>query len=103
MDLGLKGKSAVVTGASRGIGKAVALALAGEGVNLALVATTSERAEPTAAACRELGVRALAYGLDVSNFVACQEFARLVGEDLGKIDVIVNNAGITRDNLLMRM
>ena len=103
LDLELSGKNAVVTGASRGIGKAVALALAGQGVNLALVATAAERAEPVAAACRELGVEARAYGLDVAAHAACQAFAKSIADDLGKVDILVNNAGITRDNLLLRM
>lgn len=103
MDLGLSGKKAVVTGGSRGIGRAVALALAGEGADVAVAATTEERAAGTASACRELGVRAVPYGVDIADSQAVQDWAGRVLETFGPPDVLVNNAGITRDNLLLRM
>lgn len=103
MDLGLKDKVAVVTGASRGIGRAVALALAGEGVQIACAATSRESAAPTATACGELGVKAVPYGIDVSDFAAVQDLAGAITEEFGKVDILVNNAGVTKDGIFMRM
>lgn len=103
MKLELEGKRAIVTGASRGIGRAIALALAEEGVDLALVATQRERVEEVAAACAEKGVRVFPHGLDVSEWDAVQSFAKEAVAELGGLDLLVNNAGITRDGLLMRM
>jgi len=94
---------AVVTGASRGIGRAVALALAGEGANVACVATTVESAAGTAEACVQLGVKGVPYGVDVSDFGATQELAGTIAQDLGPVDVLVNNAGVTRDGVFLRM
>ena len=104
MDFGLRNKTAVVTGASRGIGRACALALAAEGASIACVATAAERCEEVSALCVEAGApKAIAYGVDVASFDACQDFGRRVLEDFGGIDILVNNAGITRDGLFMRM
>ena len=103
MEMGLRDKVAVVTGASRGIGRAVALALAGEGVGVACVATSVESARGTAEACAELGVKAVPYGVDVSDFGAAQEFAGTVVQDLGPVDILVNNAGVTKDGVFLRI
>lgn len=103
MDLGLKGKVAVVTGASRGIGKAVALSLAGEGMSVACVATSEDSARGTAEACAALGVQAQPFGCDVSSFDAAKELAAAITDVFGGVDVLVNNAGVTRDGVFMRM
>lgn len=99
----LTGKVALVTGASRGIGRAIALRLARSGAHVACVATTAERAEETAAGCREFGVRAQAYGVDVAASGPVGELVAKVQADLGGLDLLINNAGITKDQLLLRM
>ena len=103
MNADMTGRKAIVTGASRGIGRAIALAFAGAGADVAVVATSEANATATAAACREHGVRAFPYGLDVSDTDAVTEWGGRVLEDLGGVDALVNNAGITRDGLFMRM
>lgn len=103
MDLGLKGKCAVVTGASRGIGRAVAEALAREGCDLALIATTTANAEATAEACRAHGGRVFTFGVNMGSFEAVQACATELQSALGRVDILVNNAGVTRDGLVMRM
>lgn len=97
-------KVALVTGASRGIGKAIALKLAEAGMDIALVyAGNAEAAEHCQRELEALGVRAKAYQCDVSDFEAVGELVRLITEELGPIWALVNNAGITRDMLCMRM
>ncbi len=103
MSADLRGKVALVTGASRGIGRAVALALARRGADVALAARNPAPAEDVAAEIRGLGRKALALGLDVSDFAAVEEAAGRIEGDLGKVSILVNNAGITRDQLLLRM
>ncbi len=103
MTADLQGKVALVTGASRGIGRAIALALAHRGADVALAARNPAPAEDAAAEIRGLGRRAMALGLDVSDFTAVEEAAIRIAGDLGKVSILVNNAGITRDQLLLRM
>jgi 3-oxoacyl-[acyl-carrier protein] reductase len=100
----LSGRSAVVTGGSRGIGRAIALRLAAQGADV----TFSYRgnvaaAEETAAEIRALGREALAYQGDVSDPETADGLVKAALEAFGKVDILVNNAGITRDDLIMRM
>ncbi len=93
MDLHLKGKVALITGASRGIGKAIALALAGEGADIALIARGREALDAAATDVADLGVRAAAIAADIT---VADDVERMVGEAaqrLGRIDILVNNAG----------
>lgn len=101
--MSLEGKVAIVTGASRGIGRAIALKLAREGASLVVTATTEESARNTAAEVEALGQKALALAVDVADPAAVEAmFASAVGA-FGKVDILVNNAGITKDGLLLRM
>lgn len=100
----MKGKAALVTGASRGIGKAIALSLAESGVDVAInYAGNRTAAEEVVAEAKKAGVRAFAVQADVSQTEQVDEMVKQVLEAFGKIDILVNNAGITRDNLIMRM
>ena len=99
----LEGKVALVTGASRGIGQAIAVRLAGRGARVACVATKAERCAETARLCTEAGGEGHAYGVDVSDTKGVAELTAAIQKELGGLDVLVNNAGITRDQLLLRM
>ncbi len=99
----LDGQIALVTGAARGIGQAIALKLAADGADLALCDLQAEWLDETAAKAKELGRRVECYSVDVSNGDAVNETVKAVEKDFGQIDVLVNNAGITKDGLLMRM
>ena len=100
----LSGKVALVTGAGRGIGRAIALTLAGYGADVAVnYSGSKEAAEKTADEIRALGRRAIAVRADISKEAECTELFHRVQQELGVIDILVNNAGITRDDLLMRM
>lgn len=100
----LKGKTAIITGASRGIGKGIALAFAQNGANIAFTYLSSdEKAKALEAELSEYGITAKGFKSDASNFEAAQTLADDVMSTFGSIDVLVNNAGITKDNLLMRM
>lgn len=100
----LKGKNAVITGAARGIGKTIAIEFARQGANVAISdLKMDENLESTAKQIEDLGVKALAFASDASDFNAAQEFIDKVVEEFGGVDILINNAGITRDNLLMRM
>lgn len=98
------GKTALVTGGSRGIGKAVCLELAQQGANIVLCYSGNEdAAQKTAAACQALGVQALAARCDVSNSQQVQNLMDTAIKHFNTVDILVNNAGITKDNLLIRM
>ena len=100
-------KTALITGASQGIGACIAKTLAAEGFNIAINCRGERELEnggnETAEACRALGVEAECFLCDVSDYAACGEMVKAVKERFGSIDVLVNNAGITRDGLLPRM
>ena len=100
----LEGKTAIITGASRGIGKGIAQEFANQGSNVAFTYSASEG--PAKALEEELianGVKAKAYKSNAADFSASQELVDQILEDFGSVDILVNNAGITKDNLLMRM
>ncbi len=100
----LKGKNAIVTGASRGIGKTIALMMAKEGANIAINYSVNDKAAMEVVnEAKKFGVAALAKKADVSQYHEVEEFVDSVLNELGSIDILVNNAGITRDNLLIRM
>jgi len=100
----LTGQVAIVTGASRGIGKAVALALAAEGATVIINYNGSaEAAEAVAADIRSQGGMAEAVKCNVADFAESEAFVKAVTEKYGRVDILVNNAGITRDNLIVRM
>jgi 3-oxoacyl-[acyl-carrier protein] reductase len=100
----LKGKTAIVTGATRGIGKGVALKLAEQGANVAFTYVSSEeKALALENELQSIGVQAKAYKSDASVMEDAEAFVKDVLENFESIDVLVNNAGITKDNLLMRM
>ncbi len=102
----LEGKTSIVTGAARGIGAAVALKLAQHGSNIAFTYISDSSAEKAKALENELmslGVKAKAYQSNAGDFAACEAFVNEVLKDFGNIDVCVNNAGISKDNLLLRM
>lgn len=97
----LTGKTAVITGGTRGIGAAIARKFAAAGANLAIFATRGgEAAEAAIASCRELGVSAKLYLCDISDASQVETAAAEVLRDFGSVDILVNNAGITRDNIL---
>lgn len=100
----LEGKNVIITGASRGIGRGVATVFAKNGANIAFTyLSSSEKAKSLENELTCFGVKAKGYKSDASNFIAAQELSKSVIEDFGSIDVLVNNAGITKDSLLMRM
>jgi 3-oxoacyl-[acyl-carrier protein] reductase len=99
----LANQVAVVTGAGRGIGRAIALKFATEGADVVCVSRTAENSEKVAAEVRALGRKAWAVALDVADAPAVAAAGPKILADTGRIDILVNNAGITRDGLLMRM
>jgi 3-oxoacyl-[acyl-carrier protein] reductase len=98
-----EGKTAVVTGAARGIGRAIAEKLASEGADLALCDLDADWLSETAAAVEALGRKAKGYTVDVRSTQGVQDTVSAIHADFGSIDILVNNAGITKDTFLMRM
>jgi 3-oxoacyl-[acyl-carrier protein] reductase len=99
----LANQIAVVTGAGRGIGRAIALKLAAAGADIVCVSRTMENAEKVAGEVRALGRKAWAHAVDVADASAVTAAAEKILAEAGKVDILVNNAGVTRDGLLMRM
>jgi 3-oxoacyl-[acyl-carrier protein] reductase len=99
----LENQIAVVTGAGRGIGRAIALKFASEGADVVCVSRTAENSEKVAGEVRALGRKAWAMAVDVSDAAAVGAAAEKILAECGKVDILINNAGVTRDGLLMRM
>jgi len=102
----LEGKVAIVTGAARGIGEAVAIKFAEHGANVAFTYvsdSSKEKATALEAKLAALGVKAKAYQSNAGDFAACEAFVADVLKEFGTVDICVNNAGISKDNLLLRM
>ncbi|SDY73585.1 3-oxoacyl-[acyl-carrier protein] reductase [Evansella caseinilytica] len=100
----MKGQNALVTGGSRGIGRAICLSLARHGVNVAVnYSGSQEKAEAVAEECRSFGVKAMTVQANVADAEAVQGMVKAVIEAFGSLEIVVNNAGITRDTLIMRM
>lgn len=100
----LEGKVALITGASRGIGKSIAVKFAQEGANIAFTdLKRDENMEATEKELEALGVKAKGYASNAADFAQTEEVVAKIKEDFGHIDVLVNNAGITKDGLMMRM
>lgn len=100
-------KTAIITGSGRGIGAAIAKRLAKDGYDVVINEVSQEALDTygaqTAEECRALGVKAECYAADVSDYAQCEAMVKWAKENFGTIDVLVNNAGITRDGLLLRM
>ena len=97
-------KTAIVTGGSKGIGKAICVRLAKDGFNIAFSYNSNpELAEETAKLCESAGVKVKFYKVDVADSTACKEWTEEVQTEFGSVDVLVNNAGITKDGLLIKM
>ena len=100
----LEGKVAIITGASRGIGKGIAEIFAKHGANIAFTYSSSvESAQALETQLNGLGIKAKGYQSDAANFNDAQTFVDAVLAEFGTVDILINNAGITKDNLLMRM
>lgn len=99
----IKGKTIVITGAARGIGRALAVRFAGQGANIALLDLKAADLEPAVKQCKALGVRALAYAVDVSAETQVSAALDDVVRDFGALDAIINNAGIVKDALLIKV
>ncbi len=100
----LSGKTALITGASKGIGRAIAIRYAQEGANVAFTYLSSvEKGQELENELTAFGIKAKGYRSDASDFKAAEELINAVVSEFGTLDILVNNAGITRDNLLMRM
>src|SRR5262245_29773013 len=99
----LANQIAVVTGAGRGIGRAIAVKFASQGADIACVSRTAENSEKVAGEIRALGRKAWAHAVDVADSTAVTAAAEKIVSEAGRVDVLVNNAGVTRDGLLMRM
>jgi len=101
--MSFKARTAVITGAGRGIGKSIAAKLAAAKANIAVIDVLIDVAEQTATELAATGVKAKAYKTDISSLAETESLMKQVVEDFGTIDILVNNAGITRDNLIIRM
>ncbi|MEO1254181.1 MAG: SDR family NAD(P)-dependent oxidoreductase, partial [Bacteroidota bacterium] len=100
----LEGKTALITGASKGIGKSIAEQFAEHGANVAFTFLSSvEKGEALEKELASKGIKARGYRSDASDYTAAQDLINNVVEEFGSLDVLINNAGITKDNLLMRM
>ena len=100
----LTGKTALITGAARGIGKAIALKYAAEGANVAFTdLVIDENGKATEAEIAAFGVKAKGYASNAADFAQTEEVVKQVKEEFGSIDILVNNAGITKDGLMLRM
>ena len=100
----LSGKTALVTGAARGIGKALALRFAEEGANIAFTdLVIDENGEATRKEIEAKGVKCMAYASNAADFAETEEIVKKIHADFGQIDILVNNAGITKDGLMLRM
>lgn len=102
----LNDKVAIVTGAARGIGEAVALKLAAQGAHIAFTYVSESSAEKAANLCKkleDLGIKAKAYRSNAGDYAQSEQFVNDVVKEFGKVDICVNNAGISKDNLLLRM
>ncbi|MCI0747660.1 MAG: 3-oxoacyl-[acyl-carrier-protein] reductase [Verrucomicrobia subdivision 3 bacterium] len=99
----LANQVAVVTGAGRGIGRAIALRFAKEGADVVCVSRTAENSEKVAIEVRALGRKSWAHAVDVADPKAVAEAGQKITTETGRVDILVNNAGVTRDGLLMRM
>ena len=100
----LQGKNALITGAARGIGKAIAIKFAQEGANIAFTdLNRDENMEATEKELAALGVKAVGYASNAADFAQTEEVVKQIHADFGSIDILVNNAGITKDGLMMRM
>ena len=100
----LTGKTALITGAARGIGKAIAMKFAQEGANIAFTdLVIDENGKQTEAEIAALGVKCVGYASNAADFAQTEEVVNAVKEEFGQIDILVNNAGITKDGLMMRM
>ena len=100
----LEGKTALITGASKGIGRAIAMAYAAQGANVAFTYLSSvEKGEALTAELEAQGIKAKGFRSDASDFAAAEQLIADVVAEFGALDVLINNAGITQDNLLMRM
>ncbi len=100
----LEGKTAIITGAARGIGKAIALKYAQQGANIAFTdLAIDENAKATEAEIAKLGVKVKGYASNAANFEETHKVVEEIVKDFGRVDILINNAGITRDGLMMRM
>jgi len=99
----LANQIAVVTGAGRGIGRAIALKFAAEGADVVVISRTVENSEKVASEIRALGRKAWAYAVDIADATSVNAATEKILTECGRVDILVNNAGVTRDGLLMRM